>query len=58
MKKMDQIREAVLKHRGGLEGASDGQIMIIWNSLDKSTQQAYMQSVKGREGKAKDAVST
>ena len=57
MKKMDRIREAVTKNRGGLEGASDGQIQMIWESLDEQTQQAYMQSVKAREGKAKDAAS-
>ena len=58
MKKMDKIREAVTRNRGGLEGASDGQIQMIWESLDEQTRQAYLQSVKAKEGKGKDAVST
>ena len=58
---MDIIRKAIIKNRGGFEKASDGQIMIIWNSLDETTQQKYLQSVspKGasKERKGKDAVS-
>ena len=53
--KMEIIRQAVLAHRGGLENATDNQIMIIWRSLDEQTQKQYLESVKER--KAKDAIS-
>ena len=43
---MDLIREAVLKHRGGLENATDAQIKTIWNSLDEQTQEKYLQGVR------------
>ena len=58
MKKIEQIREAVIRHRGGLEGATDSQIMIIWNSLDKETQKMYQQADKpvNKERKGKDAT--
>jgi len=36
------IREAVLGHRGGLESATDEQIMTIWNALDNGTQAGYL----------------
>ena len=42
---IETIRRAVTKNRGGLKEASDGQIMIIWGSLDEPTQQKYLQSV-------------
>ena len=42
---MDLIREAVLKHRGGLENATDVQIKTIWNSLDEQTQEKYLKNV-------------
>lgn len=52
MKNIDLIRKAVIKHRGGLKKASDSQIMIIWNSLDETTQERYLQKVsKERKGK-------
>ncbi len=58
---IELIRKAIIKNRGGFEKASDGQIMIIWKSLDEPTQQKYLQSVspKGatKERKVKDAVS-
>lgn len=40
------IRKAVTKHRGGLDGASDGQIMLIWNSLDAETKKLYLEPAK------------
>ena len=50
---MDQetMRKAITAHRGGLDGASDGQIRLIWNSLDAKTQQHYLKSVKTTEPK-------
>lgn len=49
-KKMKEIREAVCANRGGLEEATDSQIMTIWNSLDKATQTKYIESIKERKG--------
>ena len=43
------IRKAIQRHRGGLDGASDGQIMLIWNSLDAETQKLYLSSAKTAE---------
>lgn len=66
-KKIKAIREAVCANRGGLSEATDGQIMVIWNSLPKQVQQKYLDSVKDKEspstmlraGKEKsDAVGT
>ena len=58
-----KIREAVCANRGGLEEATDEQIMIIWGSLDSATQKQYLESIpapapKGKGKEAKDAVST
>jgi len=39
------IRKAVLANRGGLEEASDEQIMIIWQSLPADIQKQYLDSV-------------
>jgi len=65
-KKIKAIREAVCANRGGLSEATDGQIMVIWNSLPPNVQKQYFDSVKDKEspsttlraGKEKsDAVS-
>jgi hypothetical protein len=53
---MELIRKAILKHRGGLEEATDGQIMTIWLSLDETTKQAYLKKVTPKERKGKDAA--
>jgi len=53
---MDLIRKAIIKHRGGLENASDSQIKQIWDSLSQDTQEQYLQALE-KERKAKDAVS-
>lgn len=59
---MGVIRQAVLANRGGLQNASDSEIMAIWNSLDEQTKEKYLQSINkpaataaGRERKDKDA---
>jgi len=64
MKKTETIRAAVLRNRGGLEKATDSQIMIIWDSLTAKTQKQYLDSVKEEkvekpkeERKVPDAVS-
>jgi len=51
-----KIKEVVCANRGGLQEASDSQIMIIWNSLTKETQKQYLDSVKER--KVDNAIST
>jgi len=56
MKNMEKIQAAVCRNRGGLDEATDSQIMIIWNSLSPETQKQYMNSVK-EERSEKDAVS-
>lgn len=54
--KIDLIRRAIIKHRGGLEDATDSQIKQIWDSLSRDTQEQYLQTLeKGRS--KKDAVS-
>lgn len=59
---IETIRKAVTKHRGGLKEATDGQIMLIWHSLDEQTQQAYLKKVTphgaSKERKGKDAAGT
>lgn len=56
MKKIETIRAAILRNRGGLEKATGSQIMLIWNSLTAETQKQYLDSVK-EERKDSDAVS-
>lgn len=52
---MKEIREAVTANRGGLEGASDNEILRIWSTLDKTVQEKYQEKIKRKE---KNAVST
>ena len=54
--KFEKIKASVLKNRGGLSGASDSEIMTIWNSLTPETQKQYLESVKNKE--ASDATGT
>ncbi len=42
----EDIKKALLKNRGGLEAATDSQLMIIWNSLSVETQVQYIKTVK------------
>lgn len=55
MKKIEQIRAAVCKNRGGLKDATESQILIIWDSLLPDTQKQYLDSIKERGDS--DAVS-
>lgn len=60
-KDITKIRAAVTKNRGGLTGATDNQIMKIWQPLDEPTQKAYLESIKNTETKKKgqsDAAGT
>jgi len=50
VKNIKEIRAAVLKNRGGLDSATDPEIMTVWRSLNKNTQQEYLKSI----GKDKD----
>lgn len=40
------IRQAVLTHRGGLQNATDAQILTLWNSLPADVQQQYLADVR------------
>ena len=42
---MQTIRRAICKNRGGLESADDSQLLSLWNSLDKATQEYYLQTL-------------
>jgi hypothetical protein len=42
MAELKQIREAIIRNHGGLEQATDGQILTVWNALDAATQQRYL----------------
>ncbi len=44
-KDMKLIREAICKNRGGLDNSTDVQLVRLWRSLDKQTQDAYLESV-------------
>lgn len=55
-KQIKKIREAVCANRGGLDSATDEQIMIIWGSLPADVQKQYLESIKERKGK--DATGT
>lgn len=43
------IKKAVLKNRGGLENATDSELMTIWRSLDIETQDKYLATIKGEK---------
>ena len=44
------IKKAILNNRGGLDNATDSQLMLIWSSLPLDIQTQYMQTVKkGKE---------
>jgi hypothetical protein len=44
MAELKQIKEVVRRNHGGLEQATDGQILTLWNALDKATQERYLKS--------------
>jgi len=46
-----RIREVILANRGGLNNASDAEIMTIWNSLPPEIQKQYEENTKERKGK-------
>ena len=46
MSKFEKIKEAVLGHHGGFAQASDAEIMTLWNSLGKATQEKYLSDIK------------
>lgn len=39
---MKAIRAAVIKRRGGLERATDEEILVIWRSLSPMDQRTYL----------------
>ncbi len=43
------IRAAVTKHRGGLEEATDAQILRLWNQLTPAVQKQYLESLDERK---------
>ena len=52
--KIETIRKAVCKNRGGWSTATDTEIMTIWAALDKATQEKYLKSVS--TGSKKDGT--
>ncbi|MGA1979459.1 MAG: hypothetical protein ABSG99_02685 [Sedimentisphaerales bacterium] len=60
-----KIRQAVLANRGGLEEATDEQIMVIWQDLPADVQKQYISSLSivhssstNKEKEKNNAVST
>ena len=53
----DIIKQAVVSNRGGLETATDNEILTIWNSLDQEQQETYLKKIKRGRIK-KDAVNS
>jgi len=51
---MEKIRAAILAHRGGLIGATDTQILIIWTSLDRETRQKYLADLEKLQVKTRN----
>ena len=49
MATMKRIRRATLANRGGLEAATDPQVVIIWESLPADIHQQYLDSIKNQE---------
>ena len=50
------IRQCITAHHGGLESASDEQILTVWNALDAATQKQYLTEQEEKKGNA-DASS-
>ena len=55
-----RIREAIEKFHGGMDKATDQQIMKLWDSIDDDTRHRYMESVRTltRKRGEKDADTT
>ena len=58
MPNIKEIREVILKHRGGHANATDPQIMRLWVSLDKDTQEKYLTNIKQSKKEKKDAAGS
>jgi hypothetical protein len=43
MADIKEIRKAICANHGGLEDATDEQIMIVWNALTAETQKKYLE---------------
>jgi hypothetical protein len=54
MSKREDILRAVRANRAGLAEASDSAVIQLYNSLDKETQETYLNKTKN-EGKSTDA---
>lgn len=48
---MHQIRQAVCRHHGGLDNASDYQIRLIWDILPPAVQERYLRDGANNTGK-------
>lgn len=55
MTDIKKIREVICKHHGGLEQATDGQILTVFNALEPSVQERYLKKETKTKG-ADDAV--
>ncbi len=51
----ERIKKAITNNRGGLDGATDDQLGILWRSLPDKTKEKYLQTLCERKS---DAVST
>jgi len=50
-----KIRDAICANRGGWLNASDQEIIILWESLDKQTRDAYLKSTEKKPREKTDA---
>lgn len=48
------IRKCITARHGGMETASDGQILTVWNALTPAAQRQYLDE-QGTERKKEDA---
>ena len=53
--KSKDIREAIIKNRGGWENATDSQLVTLWSHLSADTQTEYLESIKKEESNATSA---
>lgn len=50
------IRQCITARHGGMEAASDEQILTVWNALDAASQKQYLTEQEEKKGNA-DALS-
>jgi hypothetical protein len=58
MKEIDKIRKMITANHGGLDGATDGQIRAVWDSLAEDKKAQYLGKTKANAKSNKSKPDT